>query len=146
MTRDIKTLYRMMLGLALMVVISMAFNTFAAIKLLEFSKRSSQTAQHVAAAAVSEAQARAQGFARAVQTSRYDAALISCEHTNQRHLNALQYVSALDRINPQAGVLATSLLGVLAPLRDGKNGRESCAAYARSEVALTLPQYPEPKT
>ena len=76
---------------------------------------------------------------QSIQTSRYDSTYRACVNTNTRHDNADGIAGALSRLNPTAGVLAVQLIDVLAPLRDGMNGRMSCAQYAEQQIALNVP-------
>lgn len=76
---------------------------------------------------------------RTLQTSRFDGAYRSCEATNARNLSASKYTLSLSELNGAAGVLATELLNTLAPLRDGKDGRISCATYAAQQTAVHVP-------
>jgi hypothetical protein len=124
-------------GLAAIFVVMLAIGGWNFV-LQVAEKRNAQHTAKVALAQAKAAQATARQFALAVQTSRYDGALLACQNTNGRHDNALQYVDALDKTAPAAGILATNLLDVLAPLRDGQNGRETCTQYAHMETALDL--------
>lgn len=134
---------------AVMLIFTIAFAGWAVVRSFEYSTAQSNQAKQTALvksdqakqtalAASRQAKRQAAQFAKAVQTSRYDGALVSCENSNTRHLNALQYVTALDKINPSAGLLATNLLSVLAPLRDGNDGRETCQTYAAAQTALLV--------
>jgi hypothetical protein len=95
------------------------------------------TADHVAA----QAEMAARSYARAVQTSRYDGALASCEDTNVKHAKELIALSnLLDTLG--GGTfgrhLVVSAVNAGWPLRDGQGGRETCQRYARAEVKLKL--------
>jgi hypothetical protein len=132
MSNRVSTIFKVV-GAALLIVVVILLT--AGVTNYITLRNSSSDARRIAAQAATLAKLNA----LAIQTSRYDGSYRACQTLNTRHDNALSYAGSLSRLNPSAGIVATDLINVLAPLRDGKDGRQTCAQYATQQTSLTIP-------
>jgi hypothetical protein len=67
------------------------------------------------------------------KNARYDSALLSCEHVNQRHRAAYQDIAKRFVAAPAEVSLVYGILGYILPLHDGRDGRLTCVQYVHTD-------------
>lgn len=86
------------------------------------------------------AHAAAGAALQAEQTSRFDASYRACERLNRANAKLSRLSTEFGaKFGPAAGQFAQQAFDLIAPLRDGKQGRPNCIQYSNEQVLVRVP-------